>query len=181
MSVAGAAPALIAALRHARPDVTLRAEREADLDFLRSLYARVRAHELAPVPWSDEQKRSFTDAQFDLQHSHYREHYPGAEFLVVEQAGLPIGRLYLCVFPREIRVMDIALVEASRNAGIGSQLMRALIDLADAQARDVTLHVEPDNPAQRLYRRLGFDKIESRGVYDFLGRPAQARATASSS
>jgi ribosomal protein S18 acetylase RimI-like enzyme len=33
----------------------------------------------------------------------------------------------------------------------------------------VTLHVEPNNPAQRLYQRLGFTLIEQRGVYDFLG------------
>jgi len=31
------------------------------------------------------------------------------------------------------------------------------------------LHGEPDNPAQRLYQRLGFRLIEHRGVYDFLG------------
>lgn len=162
---------LAAALRRACPDIGLYPEREADLDFLRGLYASVRAQELAPIDWSEERKREFTDAQFGLQHRHYREHYPGAEFLVVEQAGVPIGRFYLCRFAHEIRVMDIALVEMRRNAGIGTRLMRALLSVADAEGRSVTLHVEPDNPAQHLYRRLGFDLIEPRGVYDFLGRP----------
>jgi ribosomal protein S18 acetylase RimI-like enzyme len=38
----------------------------------------------------------------------------------------------------------------------------------------VTLHVEPLNPAQRLYRRLGFRLLEDRGVYHFLEwRPDQ--------
>ena len=169
---------LAAALQRACPDIGVQPERDGDLDFLRGLYASVRAQELAPIDWSEERKREFTDAQFALQRSHYREHYPGAEFLVVEQGGVPIGRFYLCRFVHEIRVMDIALVEAGRNAGIGTRLMRALLGIADAEGRSVTLHVEPDNPAQRLYRRLGFDLIEQRGVYDFLGRPAQAPAAA---
>ena len=91
---------------------------------------------------------------------------------------MPIGRFYLCRFAHEIRVMDIALIEARRNAGIGTRLMRALLGVADAEGRSVTLHVEPDNPAQHLYRRLGFDLIEPRGVYDFLGRPLPAAASA---
>ena len=175
------AQSLTAALQRSRSNIGLRAERDADLDFLRGLYARVRAQELAPVAWTEAQKRSFTDAQFDLQHSHYREHYPGAEFLVIEHDGVPIGRLYLCIFPREIRLMDIAIVESRRNAGIGTRLLHALLDTADAGGYSVTLHVEPENPAQRLYRRLGFSHIESRGVYDFLGRPARAAAIAESS
>jgi hypothetical protein len=32
----------------------------------------------------------------------------------------------------------------------------------------VTIHVEANNPARSLYARLGFEMIESRGVYDFL-------------
>jgi len=39
------------------------------------------------------------------------------------------------------------------------------------------LHVEPDNPAQRLYQRLGFRLIENRGVYDFLGWKSQLNTT----
>ena len=169
---------LAVALQRACPDISMHPEHDDDLEFLRGLYASVRAPELAPIDWSEQRKREFTDAQFALQGSHYREHYPGAEFLVVEQAGVPIGRFYLCRFAHEIRVMDIALVEARRNAGIGTRLMRALLGVADAEARSVTLHVEPDNPAQHLYRRLGFALIEPRGVYDFLGRPLPVTASA---
>ena len=166
---------LAAALQSACPGIGLRNEGESDLDFVRGLYASVRARELAPVPWSEAQKRSFTDAQLDLQRSHYREHYPGAEFIVIEQGGVPIGRMYLCRFPREIRLMDITLAETSRNARVGTRLLRALLDIARNERRSVTLHVEPDNPVQSLYRRLGFEKIESRGVYEFLGWSAEAR------
>jgi ribosomal protein S18 acetylase RimI-like enzyme len=68
--------------------------------------------------------------------------------------------------------MDIALLPAYRGQGIGTRLLDAL--LAQAQGAPVTLHVEPLNPAQRLYRRLGFRLLEDRGVYHFLEwRPDQ--------
>jgi ribosomal protein S18 acetylase RimI-like enzyme len=37
----------------------------------------------------------------------------------------------------------------------------------------VTLHVEPDNPAARLYRRLGFERDSDNGVYIKMRRPAR--------
>lgn len=40
-----------------------------------------------------------------------------------------------------------------RGKGIGKQLMRKAIEIADG---DIALHVEPDNPAKILYEQLGF-------------------------
>ena len=47
---------------------------------------------------------------------------------------------------------------------------RALLDWADALDLPVTLHVEPFNPAYRLYRRAGFAYVRSTGVYHYLER-----------
>jgi len=159
---------LVAALQDGHRDVTLRDERDEDVPFLCGLYAEVRAQELAPVDWSEARKRTFTDSQFALQREHYRRHYPGAEFLVIERDGVPIGRVYLCAFVDTIRLMDIALVEAQRGQGIGTVLVRELMQLARERGTTLTLHVEPHNPAQRLYARLGFKFVEKRSVYDFL-------------
>lgn len=155
-------------LSSACPQIGLREERDADLHFLQSLYASVRAQELAPVAWSEAEKNQFTNAQLALQRRHYREHYPGAEFLIVEAGGAAIGRIYLCRLARAIEVMDIAFVDAHRNVGLGTCLIRALIAVAQAERRNVTLYVEHDNPAQRLYARFGFRFVERFGAYDFL-------------
>ena len=37
-----------------------------------------------------------------------------------------------------------------------------------ATGRAVSIHVEKQNPAMRLYKRLGFETIEDKGVYDLL-------------
>ena len=121
------------------------------------------------MPWPEAAKRAFLDEQFGLQHQHYVKNYPGADLLLIEKAGQSIGRIYVYRTASEIRLMDIALVSAERNHGIGSALLHELLGEARATGCELTLHVEPENPAQRLYRRLGFRLIERRGVYDFLG------------
>ena len=47
----------------------------------------------------------------------------------------------------------IAVDGSVRGMGIGKQLMERSIELAKG---DIALHVEPDNPAKKLYERLGF-------------------------
>jgi GNAT superfamily N-acetyltransferase len=156
--------------------IVLRVESESDLPFLVGLYASTRADELAAVPWPEAQKRAFLEHQFALQREQYRQHYPGAEWLLLERAGTPVGRLYLRRGSTEIRLMDIALVAAERGGGRGTRLTRALLDWADALALPVTLHVEPFNPAYRMYRRFGFAYVRSTGVYHFLQRAVGAAA-----
>ncbi|MGA9638113.1 GNAT family N-acetyltransferase [Flavobacterium sp.] len=47
----------------------------------------------------------------------------------------------------------IAVDNSQRGKGYGKQLMEKAISIADG---DVALHVEPDNPARKLYEKLGF-------------------------
>ena len=127
------------------------------------------------MPWPEAAKLAFLAEQSDLQHRHYVANYPGADLLLIESDSIPIGRIYVYRSAREIRLMDIALVPDWRNRGIGTRLLRELMAEARSSGSSLTLHVEPTNPAQRMYQRLGFRLIEQRGVYDFLGwDPAEA-------
>lgn len=47
----------------------------------------------------------------------------------------------------------VAVDESLRGRGIGRQLVERALDEADG---DVKLHVEYENPAKRLYERIGF-------------------------
>lgn len=137
--------------------VTLRAERDKDLAFLQNLYAASREREMALLmDWSDAQKREFLEQQFTAQHSHYRQHYPQARFDVIERRGKPIGRLYVAELKRELRLIDIALMPVERNKGLGKGFCREVMAEAERLGKIVSLHVEDDNPAKKLYERMGF-------------------------
>jgi ribosomal protein S18 acetylase RimI-like enzyme len=136
-----------------------------DEAFLRAVYAGTRADELALTGWEEEQKGVFCQMQFDAQDRHYRLHYPGAQFLVIESDGIPAGRLYVHHGENEIRILDISLLPAHRGAGIGTRLLCGLQAEAAALGRPLTIRVEKFNPAQRLYQRLGFRQMEDQGAY----------------
>jgi ribosomal protein S18 acetylase RimI-like enzyme len=129
------------------------------------LYASTREPELALVPWDAMTKRAFVEHQFAAQDAHYRTHYDGATLDVVEVDGEPAGRLYVHRGPSDIRIMDIALAPAFRRRGIGTTLLRDLIDEASHSELALSIHVEQNNPARRLYERLGFEPAGEHGVY----------------
>ena len=149
------------------PPLGWRDARNEDLPFFRRLYADTRAAELAAVPWPDAVRQTFLDSQFTLQHQHYTAHFQPADYLVIEDAGAPIGRLYLHRNDIEANVIDIALLSATRGRGIGSALLRLVQRNAlNDGLGSVMLHVEHRNPdARRLYERLGFVAEEDIGSH----------------
>lgn len=153
-------------LRAADAGLRFRRITESDLPFLARVYASTRAEELAVTPLTDEIKAAFLAEQFRLQHAHYQKYYPDADWLVTMRAGEDIGRLYIERWPSQHRIIDIAFVPAHRGNGLGTALLRDLLDEAAAAGKAVSIHVEKLNPAMRLYRRLGFKTEEDKGVYD---------------
>ncbi len=163
-----------------------------DLPFLAELYASTRRAEVDPLPWTAEEKEGFLRWQFESQHRHYLEYYPGCERLVVERpiggatsaATAPVGRLYVDRWPDQIRLVDIALLPEHRGRGLGSALLETILAEGRRRSLPVTIHVEANNPALRLYRRLGFRHVDDNGVYQLLewrpeGAPPAAAAAAS--
>lgn len=140
------------------PGLRWRDAHDGDVPFLRLLYGDTRAAELAAVPWPDPVRHAFLDSQFTLQHRHFTACYEPADYLVIECAGQPIGRLYLHRAEREATVIDIALLDAWRGRGFGSALLREVQRAAMRDALDaVVLHVELRNfAAKKLYERMQF-------------------------
>jgi ribosomal protein S18 acetylase RimI-like enzyme len=145
--------------------LTFRPMSDADLPFLAALYASTREAELAPVPWSDAEKRAFLRQQFEAQHVHYMTYYGDAEFLIIEKDNEAVGRLYLHGGAAELRIVDIAFLPDWRGRGLGTAILQDLCEEAAAAGKAVSIHVECYNPALRLYRRLGFAQVEDKGVY----------------
>jgi len=181
MTIAGSSAAHRLALPPVLADrgFALRPETEADVPFLRRLYISTRWEEMALVAdWTEAQKTAFLESQFAAQRSHYQVHYANAAFDVLEAQGVPAGRLYLDRQADTLLIVDIALLPQWCGRGIGTALLEAMFAEARLTGRGVTISVEKFNPAQRLYRRLGFREYAEDDVYWFMHWSPQADAPA---
>ena len=146
-------------------NTSLRPIQDDDWEFVYQVYASTRQDELKPVPWSDAEKENFLRFQFHAQRTYYDEHFADAEFSIIEHHSKPVGRLYIDRRENEIRLVDIALLPETRGKGVGSAIMADILAEGERKGLLVRIHVEHNNPAMRLYDRLGFEKIEEQGVY----------------
>lgn len=157
--------------------VALRGETADDAPFLERLFVSVRIADLEPTGWPEEAKHAFLASQFVLQSRHYANAYTGVDFAVVVHDGAPIGRLCLSRGLEEVRVIDVSLLPERRGGGLGTALLQAVQAEAAAAGKAVSLHVDMMNPAQRLYRRLGFVEAGTHGPsWHMLWHPGAASA-----
>jgi len=115
--------------------------------------------------------RSVADIMSVPSLAHYVVDWPRpGDVGVVAEADTPVGAAWWRFFDANdpgYGFVDAAIPEVSigvrhgwRGQGVGDTLMRALIGCAHAASLGaLSLSVEPDNYAVRLYERLGFDRV----------------------
>jgi GNAT superfamily N-acetyltransferase len=155
--------------------VTLRPIHPGDESFLYDVYASTRLEELASLGWSEARQEAFLRMQFRAQHQSYLAQFPTADFQIILWHEQPIGRLYIERRPDEIRGIDVALLPAYRQAGIGTAILQGLLAEATRRHKPFRIHVEKFNRAQHLYKRLGFTTLADDGVYLFMEWRPDAR------
>jgi ribosomal protein S18 acetylase RimI-like enzyme len=104
--------------------------------------------------------------QYAARQTHFQAHWPRAVQRVIEwrggieagraPGGQPVGALWADEGSQGIHVLDIAVLPAWRGQGIGTRCLQDLMAVAARRHLPVTLQVAHDNPARRLYERLGF-------------------------
>ena len=91
--------------------------------------------------------------------------------LVAEEDGARCGLAWYRFFTEEEHgegfvdeetpEVAVAVVEGRRGQGVGSALMDAIHERAREQGISrISLSVDPENPARRLYQRLGYVELE---------------------
>jgi ribosomal protein S18 acetylase RimI-like enzyme len=145
-------------------EISLRPAASEDNDFLMEVFASTREAELAALP-DAAIAASFIRMQFNAQRQSYEAAHPAAENRIIIFRGSQIGRILVDYTPDEIRLVDISLLKEFRAQGIGSFLIRGLINQAVEAGKPLTLSVYSFNPALHLYQRLGFSKTSDDGLY----------------
>lgn len=95
------------------------------------------------------------------------------------EAQQPIGATWLRLWPSEdkefgyiddsIPELAIAVLPAYQGQGIGTQLLTSVLNIAQTVYPAISLSVRDDNPAIRLYQRIGFAKVEQSEVTNRTG------------
>lgn len=144
----------------------LRLFEEPDKPFLRQLYESTREWEMSMTTWGAEERKKFLDMQANAQQIHYSTTFPNAQHHIILRKNKLIGRIYVDYRQAEIRLLDIALMPAYRNKGIGSKLMRNLMQEGERTQKPVRFYVwQLNENAQRFYQRLGFSLVGEEGAY----------------
>jgi N-acetylglutamate synthase-like GNAT family acetyltransferase len=146
--------------------------RPATADDLELLYHILRAcmHDYVVQTWGawDE---AYQRARFDK--ATRPEHH-----VILECDGNAVGCLCLRRQSRELELVRLFVLPAFQNRRIGSDILDELTREADERGLTIRLRVLPVNPAQRLYARHGFSRVDAGNADDphyTMVRPPRAK------
>ena len=92
----------------------------------------------------------------DAQVAAFRQRWDVGQVRIITLDGMDIGWLQSFVKDDALFVGQLFVDGALRRRGIGTEVVKGLIEEAARAGRAVTLAVVKTNPALRLYERLGF-------------------------
>lgn len=130
-------------------DLRVRPAASGDREFLFAVRrAALRAYVDQTSGWDDAEQRAIADREFG-----------GLPYAVVEERGRPVG--YVCVLHESEWdfVEEIALLPEAQGRGVGTRLLRDILQAARRRGVPVRLSVFLSNPAHALYARLGFTVV----------------------
>lgn len=96
-------------------------------------------------------------------------------FVAIDKTShLPIGAVWIRLFnsynpgygyvAEDIPELSIAVLPGNRGVGIGTQLLNHMLAKAGENNTGLSLSVTSENPAKRLYERLGFQVVNMKGA-----------------
>ena len=145
-----------------------------DEPFLQKLYAETR-DDLNEFLADPPQLRQLLQMQYHGQNATYSAEFPNATDEIILLDGQPVGRLMLDHRPDSIHGVDIAVLKSVRNLGVGTAVLLIQFEGCSKRGLSFTLSVVKNNPARRLYERLGC-RIDGDNVthYSMTWRPDRA-------
>ena len=123
----------------------LRPARPGDFDYCAGLYFEEMENTIKEL-----------NLNMDAQFAGFRQRWDVMQVRIITLDGTDIGWLQSFVKDDALFVAQLFVDGALRRQGIGTEVVKGLIEEAARAGRAVTLGVVKTNPALRLYERLGF-------------------------
>jgi len=140
-------------------EIQVRDARPADVDFARALYFETMRGMIEPLfGWDQRRQEESFAGWFDLQQAS-----------IIMADGRDVGWMQVRANEREIFLGSLYVIPEMQRLGIGTHVLRELIAQSTLSSRPLTLAVMKNNPAIRLYERLGF-RLTHEDQYKFYMR-----------
>jgi ribosomal protein S18 acetylase RimI-like enzyme len=122
--------------------------------FGRWLFAASLGADLAMLP--DPPRSALLAVQYDAWNLSLSA-YEALEDRILELDGRSIGRILVSRPSGVLHGVELALAEEMRGRGIGAAILRSLFAVADREERTFRIVTRSNNPARRLYERVGLE------------------------
>ncbi len=145
--------------------LTWRAAIAADEALLFTLFAATAQAQFASLGFAPQQLQPLLAMQFRARQADYARQFPNAlDMILLTADGTPVGRHLIERRTASYRGLDLAVLPAFQNRGIGTWTLRQVQQLAALEGVPFHLRVLRTNPALRLYERLAFLRTSSDDV-----------------
>ncbi|WP_133255993.1 GNAT family N-acetyltransferase [Rhodopseudomonas palustris] len=163
--------------------LSVRPMRPTDDAFCRGLSDEILRTEFDDMELPEPMLAGLLAQQFDARRIGYLRSFPDAEYFVISDRDVAVGRIVVaieeavavsrdvarlepgaarqCRDGQALRIIDIALLPAARGDGVGRAVIDGLASVAkQMNVGRLTLSVQSSNDrARRLYHRLGFVEL----------------------
>jgi ribosomal protein S18 acetylase RimI-like enzyme len=120
-----------------------------------------------------EQRAAFTRMQFDAQKTHYDKFFPRSRHEIIMLGPQRAGRVWVDRSEAEIHLLDIAILPEFCGKGLGTAVLKELIDESEQKRQPLSVYVLSHNRALRFYERLGFVQTREEDFNLYLERHPQ--------
>ncbi|MEN4010436.1 MAG: GNAT family N-acetyltransferase [Bellilinea sp.] len=149
-----------------RNDLSLRPANEQDFDFLWQVHcAALKPYIQQTWGWDEEFQKRYLREHFNPQHSQ-----------IIRYMGAEVGMLSVEETSLGIVLSKIEVLPEYQGLGIGTTLIRELLERAVTRGLPVSLRVLKINPACQLYLRLGFSVVGETDTHFWMRSEGAPRA-----
>ena len=146
--------------------IALRPARAEDYDFALALYAEtIKPYTIAFMPWIDA-----------VENARFARLWTPADTRIITFEGADVGWLEAADTGDEFVLKQFYVVPAQQQRGVGTQERALLLAEWEPQRRPIELNVLKNNPARRLYQRLGFATVGETDIKYLMRREPETTA-----
>ena len=107
-----------------------------------------------------ENMKEYVEAVYPWNPRLFRNNFVARDYRVIKYQNEIIGFIKVVASPTDIYLGEIQIISSYQNRGIGTNILENIITRTRLRDKRLWLKVIKGNPAEKLYKRLGFTIFE---------------------